>query len=245
MIRTLVIIAVASFVLCIGCIAGAFAIAGGPFAIRDWAVDHWTGEGEFRNGHWSFHESGDAGPETSREFAFSADHFEVGVPAEIEYVQDPAARMVVTGPKALLDRLALTDGRLDLTGQGFAPGRAHIVISAPAVGRFQLAGAQTLKIEKFDQPLLRIAISGSADVTGEGRADTVEVDITGSGRADLEDLKSKAAKAEISGSGAAVISPQDKADIRVSGDGRVELTTRPADVHTEITGSGEVEQQGN
>ena len=33
MIRTLVILAVVSFVLSIGCLAGAFAIAGGPFYI--------------------------------------------------------------------------------------------------------------------------------------------------------------------------------------------------------------------
>ena len=35
MIRTLVILAVVSFVLSIGCLAAAFAIAGGPFTIDD------------------------------------------------------------------------------------------------------------------------------------------------------------------------------------------------------------------
>lgn len=35
MIRTLVLVAVVSFVLAVGCIAGAFAIVGGPFNIDD------------------------------------------------------------------------------------------------------------------------------------------------------------------------------------------------------------------
>jgi hypothetical protein len=42
-IRTLVILAVVSFVLSIGCIAAAFAIAGGPFTIDDgWRFHHGT-----------------------------------------------------------------------------------------------------------------------------------------------------------------------------------------------------------
>ena len=43
MIRTLIIIAAVSFALSIGCIAGAFAVAGGPFSIDD---------------HWRFHHGG-------------------------------------------------------------------------------------------------------------------------------------------------------------------------------------------
>lgn len=43
MIRTLIILAVVSFVLSIGCLAAAFAIAGGPFTIDDgWRFHHGT-----------------------------------------------------------------------------------------------------------------------------------------------------------------------------------------------------------
>ena len=45
MIRTLALIAVVSFVLAIGCLAAAFAIAGGPFSIDD----GWR----FHRGHWA------------------------------------------------------------------------------------------------------------------------------------------------------------------------------------------------
>lgn len=49
MIRTLAIIAAVGFVLAVSCLAGAFAIAGGPFSIDD----GWR----FHRGSWS----GDAG----------------------------------------------------------------------------------------------------------------------------------------------------------------------------------------
>ena len=43
MIRTLVILALVSFVLSLGCLAAAFAIAGGPFIIDDdWRFHHGT-----------------------------------------------------------------------------------------------------------------------------------------------------------------------------------------------------------
>ena len=43
MIRTLIILAVVSFVLSIGCLAAAFAIAGGPFYVDDdWRFHHGT-----------------------------------------------------------------------------------------------------------------------------------------------------------------------------------------------------------
>jgi len=42
-IRTLVILAIVSFTLSIGCLAAAFAIAGGPFTIDDgWRFHHGT-----------------------------------------------------------------------------------------------------------------------------------------------------------------------------------------------------------
>ena len=44
MIRTLIILAVVSFVLSIGCLAAAFAIAGGPFTIDDGWRYHRGGE---------------------------------------------------------------------------------------------------------------------------------------------------------------------------------------------------------
>ena len=43
MIRTLVILAVVSFVLAIGCLVAAFAIVGGPFFIDDNGQFHRTG----------------------------------------------------------------------------------------------------------------------------------------------------------------------------------------------------------
>jgi hypothetical protein len=42
MIRTLALVAAVSFVLAVGCFAGAFAIAGGPFYIDDTMSFHHT-----------------------------------------------------------------------------------------------------------------------------------------------------------------------------------------------------------
>ena len=49
MIRTLTIIAAVSFILAIGCLASAFAIAGGPFYIDD--------DWRFHHSAWSIHDA--------------------------------------------------------------------------------------------------------------------------------------------------------------------------------------------
>ena len=53
MIRTLIIIAAVSFTLCVACLAGSFAIAGGPFFIDD----HWR----FHHTTWSDDDADDTG----------------------------------------------------------------------------------------------------------------------------------------------------------------------------------------
>ena len=52
MIRTLALVAIVSFVLAVGCFAGAIAIAGGPFSIDDgWRFHHiqWRYDGDGRS----------------------------------------------------------------------------------------------------------------------------------------------------------------------------------------------------
>ena len=46
----------------------------------------------------------------------------------------------------------------------------------------------------------------------------------------------------IEGSGRATVAPTRKADLEISGDGEVDLTTHPADMHTDVSGSGRIVQ---
>jgi hypothetical protein len=259
MIRTLVLVAIVGFVLSIGCIGASFAIAGGPFAIRDWAMVHsgdwdWDWDDHHRGGHhnpdrdrdhMSLDDDADGGASVTRDFTWSGgDRLQVDAPADIVFTQGPTAKLTIQGPKAMVDHLSVREGRIALDGGAYEGGRLKVVMTAPKVRRFDLSGAQNLVVEGYAQDRLVLDISGDARVSAKGRAPTVMLDIAGSGDADLAELAIDDAQIDISGSGTAKLGPKTSARVDVSGNGEVTLTTKPVKLTTDISGSGRVTQPG-
>jgi hypothetical protein len=254
MIRTLVLVAIVGFVLSIGCIGAAFAIAGGPFAIRDWMMVHsseWDWDSHDRH-HGRHHRDrdrmsleDDADASVTRDFTWSGgDRLQVDAPADIVFTQGPIAKLTIQGPKAMVDHLSIREGRIALDGDADQEGRLKVIMTAPKIRRFDLSGSQNLVVEGYAQDRLALDISGDARVSAKGRAPLVMLDIAGSGDADLAELAVDDAQIDISGSGTAKLGPKKSARVDVSGNGEVTLTTKPVKLTTDISGSGRVTQPG-
>jgi hypothetical protein len=123
MIRNLTIVAVASFVLCVGCFAGAFALGGRDIIKHGWSFPaDWNIEVSDDNDHVRIGPGstgrGDDGETTTRQVAWSgSDALQIDVPAEVIFTQAAAgagASVKVTGPKRLVDRVTLENGRIAL-----------------------------------------------------------------------------------------------------------------------------------
>ncbi|OYU68968.1 MAG: hypothetical protein CFE28_02550 [Alphaproteobacteria bacterium PA2] len=249
MIRTLITISVVGFLLSIACIAGAIGLAGGPFSIRDrakgWAVEH-TEWGDHKRGRHGITITSDDGETTTRDFTWQgADHLDVSPSADIVYTQGPVAKLTIFGPTEALDNLRVRDGRIDYAG-GYDndDARLKIILTAPDVQAFDLAGSQKLVVESYKQEKLSLDISGDAQVSVKGVATSLRLDITGDGSADLADLTLDSAVVDISGNGQASLGPRESAKIDVSGDGVVKLTAKPRILTQDISGSGQVSQPG-
>ncbi len=89
---------------------------------------------------------------------------------------------------------------------------------------------------------MKIDISGSGEVSAEGADDDLDVTISGSGRFRGDNLKSKRASVDISGSGNAVVASRDTLDATISGSGSVEYVGDPQ-VRQNISGSGSVRKR--
>ncbi len=241
MIRSLFIIAAASLVLTIVCLAGAAAIGGQEVARDGWKIsgDGWSlGEGDF---NW---ESSDENIVT-REIAWEGgEALTFDLSARVIYAQGDEPSITVAGPAEVVDRVTFADGRFDME-EGTRTGRhsrPRITIVAPAVTRFTLNGSQDLEIRDYDQPTLALAVSGSGDIEGYGRTEALTVTIDGSGDVDLEGLPSTDAVIEINGSGDVEAAPSGQADVTIRGSGDVDLATRPARLNSQVMGSGRVSQ---
>ena len=251
MIRVLAMIAVTGFLVSIVTLSTAVAI-GGPEALSDgawgrwgpWASGHWSADGN-RWGRHGLRWDGESGPQATRELAWTGgETLEVDVPADITYTQAPGpGKLIVTGPKRALDALELHNGTLTFAGRHGHWGDVTIVMTAPAVRRFELRGSGDLAILDYRQDSLSLDLSGSADVSAKGEARAVDLMVSGSADTDLSGLKVTDAQVQISGSGGATLAPTGKARLRISGSGEITLLSHPASLDSNVSGSGRIHQQ--
>ena len=254
MIRVLVMIAAAGFVLSVGTLAAAVAI-GGPDAIArggwnladggDWNwgwSDHRHHGRDRDNGRWA--EA--SGPSATRNLAWSgADRLDLDLAADVRYIQTAGAGSVqLTGPTRALEHVVIEGDSIRYDRRfrhGWSP-KLTIVIRAPNISAFDISGVNSLEIEGYKQSRLSLDVSGDSEVTVAGETDEVNLDISGSGDADLGALKTKGAAVDISGAADATIAPTEWAKIDVTGMGDVRLLTRPGRLETDISGAGKVRQ---
>ena len=225
----------------------AFLAAAGFFSLAAASgVAH--GNGDFwRNlEHWDF-DSGDGprieggGPVTTRTLAWpGGETLEIAIGADVEYTQGSAASIVATGPKGAVDNLVVRDGELRFDRPMRHNGGLKVVMTAPDVKAFSLLGSHSLTIRGYQQDRLEIALAGSGDVDVHGETQSFKAAIAGSGDIDAADLKVADAKVNIAGSGDATVGPTNSAEISIAGSGDVELTSHPADLKSNVMGSGSV-----
>lgn len=186
--------------------------------------------------------SGD-GPQTTRTLAWpGGDSLEISVRADVKYTQGPVGSLTVTGPKGAVEHLIVDDGELRFDRRMRDTGRLSIVMTAPDVKEFVLAGSQNLSIDGYQQDTLAVTIAGSGEMVVRGAAKTLELNIAGSGDVDASGLTLDDAEVNIAGSGDATIAPKLSADINIAGSGDVVLKSNPAKLETSIFGSGSVER---
>ena len=267
LIRNSLIVAGASFALAVGCFAGVAAIAGPeilnngwtfPLNREDTVVVRENGK-VIRSSHFGRGER--VSPNVDRTFAWTGkDELRIDLPVDVVFVQGADAKIVASGPKALIDRLRVDGGHLSLSdgydgdqgrvtinalGVHFESdsSRVKITVIAPDVTKFDVRGSGDLEIRRYDHPTFVADVSGSGGVEASGRTDAVTIDNSGSGRVDLGDLKGKTAIVDISGSGGGALFATTLAKIDISGSGDLELRTEPKTVNSEISGSGEIRRE--
>ncbi|HEY3949022.1 GIN domain-containing protein [Phenylobacterium sp.] len=246
MIRVLVMIAVAGFLVSVVTLSSALAI-GGPDLFTDgvWNLSDrhfgWTFDDDYDS-----HGHGD-GAQATREMVWTGgDSLDIEIPAEVTYTQAPGTgKLTINGPQRVVNDLVIEDGHLR-----FAHGHRHysdgdlvIAMTAPSVSRFNIDGSGRLSIDGYRQDKLALDISGDAEVTVKGEAKSLGLDVTGSGASDLSGLKLGDADVSMEGSGQATLAPTGSVNIDISGSGDVNLLTRPMRMESNVSGSGSIHQQ--
>lgn len=165
----------------------------------------------------------------------------IAVPASVSYAPGSQSSAVISGDPALIGHVRLSAGRLELDEDCDLPdGAITVRLTGGTVRDWTVNGSGELHLAAIAQDRLDLRLHGSAQATGEGSVDQLNLRISGSGNADLAKLSAKAAEIRISGSGEAGVAASESADVTLSGSGNVTLRGKPR-LTTQIHGSGRIE----
>jgi hypothetical protein len=212
------------------CLALAWAIGGRDFRTM-------VAEDSFG---WRSCDDAASGPE--RRLAWTGgDTIDVTTPVPLKLIASDSGDVVMHGTPDAVAHLRLRGSRLVSCGR-LGAGPVEIELPARALRHVRISGSGTVTVEKLNQRELGLAISGSGDIQAQGTVERVSAEISGSGNVRLADVAMKRLKTRISGSGRVEAGPTDEADIHLSGAGTVKLLTKPAALHTKISGAGHIIQ---
>lgn len=257
MIRNLLIVGASGLALAIVGIGGSLALGGSDLARHSWT--------------WVFDDSRD-GVRVAREPLPEAvtrqigwvetDRLAIDVPGDVVVIQDSAAPgITVRGRPGLTERVVLVDGRLTLdTPDRSGDGKSYVVLDrqglraiddgddleitvrAPSLRTFELFGNSDVEIRGYNQPELHLTLAGNADVEVIGRTDKVTVDASGNTSAEMDELLGADAHIRTSGNAGVKTAANGQVTIEASGNSRVRLTRRAAELRQQLTQEAVVRQ---
>jgi len=171
-----------------------------------------------------------------------SDGLGVDVPATVHYLPNGPARIVINGPDEILEHLRIGQGQIKVECDDchFGNRRLDITVSGVRLRSVAVHGSGEILLGRLDQDQLNLAISGSGRVSAEGRVDRLELAISGSGNVRMSDAVVRRADIHISGSGDAVVTPREEANVHVSGSGNIRMKAVPARLNQSVSGSGGV-----
>ena len=118
------------------------------------------------------------------------------------------------------------------------------VISVNNLEGLELSGAVNATLNDLDTESLELSMSGAADVSATGRAETLMIDGSGAVNVDAAGLRASSVNVEISGAGDVSVCAEEGLNASLSGAGTVSYYGEPAATEFETSGASDVEAKG-
>lgn len=232
MTKKLLVVAASGLVLAILLLSAAWAI-GGQAMMN--AVHH---------GGWHFTIDDDHGATTTRSLAFdSAAPLTIDAPVELRFVRGDHVGMTVSGSAPMVAALRWANNRLTMSGGPvFSHHALKIEIVAPQLPPLRFDGFGSVTLDNLDQPTLQLDLAGAGNLDASGKVHTARVVSSGAGNIDLGELRATDATVTVSGVGNIDVNASGKVNATVSGAGNISLHRKPAELISQISGIGSINQ---
>ncbi len=118
--------------------------------------------------------------------------------------------------------------------------RTVITIKTNKLTNLSLSGSTSAEILRIKEENLKISISGSGKIKGNGKIEDLNITISGMGKINFKEVKTKNTKLKISGSGKADLYVEGNLDANINGAGKANVWGKPANVNKKINGIGKI-----
>ncbi len=118
-----------------------------------------------------------------------------------------------------------------------------IEITVPELVSVKLTGSGDIIIDELDNDFFEYELSGSGDLTAEGKVKDLELYLSGSGDIDTRNLVADDVYTKLSGSGDIKVYAKNSFDGKVSGSGDILYYGNPKKIDTKISGSGSIKRK--
>ena len=116
----------------------------------------------------------------------------------------------------------------------------RVVVSVPTLHALTLSGSGNVVVSDIKSQSLRVMLSGSGNLTGDGRATRFAATVSGSGNVLFQRLIANDVNAVVSGSGDILVTATKRLDASVPGSGAILYSGNPSNVTKSVTGSGTI-----
>lgn len=118
-----------------------------------------------------------------------------------------------------------------------------IEITVPKLESVKLSGSGDIVINDLDNDFFEYELSGSGDLSAEGKVKDLELYLSGSGDIDTRNLVADDVYVKLSGSGDIKVYAKNSFDGKVSGSGDILYYGNPKKIDTKISGSGSIKRK--
>jgi hypothetical protein len=158
--------------------------------------------------------------------------------------QNGAPSLSITTDENLLSHISteVIGERLRLKSHG-NPWPTHgikVLISSPTRNGAQLSGATRLIANQLAGQKFAVESTGAAQVTLDGRVDTLLMETTGASKVDAGSLQTRNAEISTTGAAKVELAVSDVLKVSITGAGKVTYSGNPSTIEKKITGAGTI-----
>ncbi len=168
----------------------------------------------------------------------------LGLPCEVEIQQAEEQEVTIETDDNILGYILsyVQDGILHINTKNILSPSKHIFVKIKTnqLSKLSLAGNAKVNLVKIKEESLKINISGTAKIMGNGKIDDLDIVISGMGSISFKEVKSRKARIKISGSGKAELYVEESLDASINGTGKATIWGKPANVSKSVNGLGKI-----